>query len=67
MNLDEKLEELVDLLVDNYLLSSVIIVATEKVKNEDGEHCTSIEMSRRGNSYEQIGMMEECKNYLINL
>lgn len=67
MKLDEKLEELVELLSDNYLLSSVIIIATEKTINDDEEPCTSIEMSRRGNSYEQIGMMEECKQHLINI
>jgi hypothetical protein len=60
MFLSDEIEKLTDLLMDNYLLSSVIIIANDKVK--DG---TQISVSRRGNAFEHIGMLEDIKMKLL--
>lgn len=59
-DISEEIECLCELLQDNYLLTSVIIIANEKT--EDG---TQICVSRKGNAYEQIGMLEDVKHRLI--
>lgn len=61
-SVEDEIENLVDLLMDNYLLSSVIIIANEK-----REGSVQICVSRKGNAYEHIGMLEDIKHKLINL
>lgn len=56
----EEIENLTELLMDNYLLSSVVIIANEKV--EEG---TQICVSRKGNAFEHIGMLEDVKTKLV--
>ncbi len=58
---EEEIEKLSELLIDNYLLSSAIILATEKTA--DG---TQLCVSSKGNGYEHIGMLEDYKHKLIN-
>lgn len=60
LDVSEEIEKLSELLMDNYLLSSVVIIANEKV-----EDATQICVSRKGNAFEHIGMLEDIKHKIL--
>ena len=55
-SLHDEMDKIAGMLQDNFLLSSVIILAVDKRENE-----TEIFKVSRGNYFEQLGMIEECK------
>ena len=59
--LKKELDRICDVIADNFLCSSVIIIANVM----DTDSVTHLTLSRLGNGYEQIGMLETAKQMIM--